>query len=100
MVTYSSSLAGALHGSAAYVLTGAVERVWLTERSVGTAFDCSIRVRLALQVGQKSLLKNTFTSSVSRRVVPLSSVPQEMLTEAAGELSQSAALGIRQKVLP
>ena len=97
VVTFAPTEAQAKRSGATYVVTGKVEEVWLTEVS-STSYEGRMRVAVQLHKNQLQLMKNTFNSSLTRRVVPLSSVPKEVLAETLRDLVTPMTLAIRQKI--
>ena len=97
VVTFAVSEEQARSSGATYVATGVIEEVWLTEQS-STSYQCVMRASLILKDTRSTMLSNSFSSSLARRVVPLSSVPQEMLSETAGDLANRMAYAVQQKL--
>ena len=85
IVTLADSEAQAESSGAKYVVTGSVDEIWLTEKS-STDYEARMRATVTIKSGKKALLTRSFSSALSRRVVPLSSVPQEMLSETLRDL--------------
>lgn len=82
------------------VLKARLEEIWLTENSA-FSYTCSMRISVELYNSRKALLmKNTFNTSLSRKVVPLSSAPEEMLKETLEELVSPIGVSVAQKLRP
>ena len=97
VVTLADSEAQAQHSGAGYVVTGSVDEVWLTEKS-STEYDARMRATITVKQARKSLFSRSFSSTLSRRVVPVSSVPQEMLSETLRDLVTPMARAINEQV--
>lgn len=97
-VTVASSEEEARASGAKNVLKARIDEVWLVENS-SISYSCSMRLYVQL-VGpwKAALLTNSFQSSLSRQVVPLSSVPEEMLKETLEELVRPVGLSVSQKL--
>ena len=85
VVTMADSEALALASNASFLVTGSIDEIWLTEKS-STDYDARMRGTITVKSSQKTLLTRSFSSALARRVVPLSSVPQEMLSETLREM--------------
>lgn len=97
VVTFAQTEEQAWASGATYVASGVIEEVWLTEQS-STSYHCAMRGTAILKDSRSTLVNNAFSSSLARRVVPMSSVPQEMLSESAGDLVNRMAHAIQQKL--
>ncbi len=97
VVTRAASEAEAKSSHADYIVTGTVDEVWLTEKS-STEYETRLRSTLVIKSGQKNLFSRSFSSSLSRRVVPGSSVPKELLTESLSDLVTPMARAVYEKV--
>ncbi len=97
VVTLAPSEAKARAAGAHFIATGALQEIQLTEESA-TSYACVMRGSLLLRENATTLVKSGFSSSLARKVVPLSSVPQEMLSEAAGDLARSMAQAVAAKL--
>ena len=84
-VTMADSESQALASNAKFMVTGSIDELWLTEKS-STDYDARMRGTIKVKDVQKPLLTRSFSSALARRVVPLSSVPQEMLSETLREM--------------
>ncbi len=97
-VTLAASEEEAQAAKAGVLVTGTIDAIWLKEES-STAWACSMRASLLLKKNGKPVLKNSFSSSLSRRViVPLASVPQEIVAENLGDLVRPMALAVEQNL--
>ena len=99
VVTTAPTEAVAAQGPAQYILISTIQDVWLKENS-STLYDCKMTLSIVLKGRSTPAITNTFNSSLSRRVVPLSKVPSEMLTEAMGDIVRPLAHFIKIKVMP
>ena len=97
VVTFAPTEAQAKRSGATYVVTGKVEEVWLTEAS-STSFEARMRASVQLNKNHLQLMKNTFNSALSRRDVPLASLPKKVLAETLRDLITPMTLAIRQKI--
>ena len=57
-----------------------------------------MRATVTVKEAKKNLLTRSFSSSLSRRVVPLSSVPEEMLSETLRDLVTPMARAVNEQV--
>ncbi len=100
VVTLAPSEAKARSTGAKYVVVGSIKELWLTEKST-TSYSCDLRTFIQLKDNTATpLINSAFSRSLTREVVPLSSVPQEMLSEIAANLVQPLAKEIRAKIRP
>lgn len=94
---YSESAARA--AGCTNIVTGEIQQVRLTEKSM-TSYECAMRVVLHLDTPKGRIWKNSFSSGLSRTVVPFSSVPEDMLAESLKDISDAMATGVREKLQP
>ena len=99
IATTAASETQARSAGAKYIVTGTVDEVWLTEQS-STEYSSRMRGSVAVKGEKKAMATRSFTSSLSRRVVPLSSVPQEMLSETMRDLVLPMVKVVRENVKP
>lgn len=97
IVTQADSEAQAQASGAKYVVTGSIDEIWLAEKS-STDYDARMRATVTVKEAKKNLLTRSFSSSLSRRVVPLSSVPEEMLSETLRDLVTPMARAVNEQV--
>lgn len=97
VVTLADSEAQAQASGAKYMVTGSIDEIWLTEKS-STDYDARMRATVTVKEAKKNLLTRSFSSALSRRVVPLSSVPEEMLSETLRDLVTPMARAINEQV--
>ncbi len=95
--SYSESAARA--AGCTTILTGEIQQVRLTERSL-TSYESSMRVVLNLDTPKGRIWKNSFSSGVTRTVVPLSSAPDDVLTENMKDITDSMARAVKEKLYP
>ncbi len=98
VITVANSETEAQNSGAKYIITGSIAEVWLVEES-STSYACTMRASMQLKDNKSSILTNNFSSSLSRRVVPLASAPQDVLADTASDLVRPMALAIRQKLI-
>ena len=99
VVTTAPTEAVAAQSGSQFVLLSTLQEVWLKENS-STLYECKMTLSIVLKRKNAPAITNTFNSSLSRRVVPLSKVPSEMLAEAMGDIVRPLAHFIRQKAMP
>lgn len=97
IVTVAGSEAEALAAGARHIVTGSIDTVWLAEKSA-TEYDARLNGALSLKSRERTLFTRSFSSALSRRVVPVSSVPQEMLSEALQEMAAPMARAVYEKL--
>lgn len=97
IVSLAETEAQALASGAKHVVTGAIDEIWLTEKS-STEYDARMRATVMVKEAKTTTLTRTFSSALSRRVVPLSSVPQEMLSETLHDLVVPMARAVNEQV--
>ena len=96
VVTYAQDLEQAKQSNPNYIATGGIEEVWLKESSL-TTLTCSMRATVSLLRGNGThVFKNTFTASLSKRVIPGTDSAPDVLTETLGDIVQPAAQKIEQ----
>lgn len=99
-VSTATSESEARNAGARFLVTGTIDAIQLQEES-STDYSCSMRASIQLRDGKNSLFRNSFSSALSRRlIVPLPSVPQEIMTENLDDLVRPIALAVKQKLLP
>lgn len=86
IVVATESEARAFTGGARYVATGSLDDVWLEEKSP-TEYEARILATLALKTPERTLFTRSYRSSISKRVLPLPSAPEEVLADALRELA-------------
>lgn len=96
LVTVAGTEELAKQSGAKYIVTGSVEEVWLTEHS-SASYDAVMRVNMTLKGAKGGVVRNTFNSSISRKVVPMASVPKTILSETITDLVRPMSLFIQQK---
>ncbi len=97
-VTYADDLSQAKASNPAYILTGVIDEVWLTENSL-TRLTCTMRVTLSLLRGNGSYItKNNYHSTFSQTVIPTSDAPQSILSEGLIDLLRPAARNIERSL--
>ncbi len=94
---YSESAARA--AGCTNILTGEIQQVRLTEHSM-TSYECAMRVVLSLETPKGRIWKNSFSSGVSRTVVPLSSAPDDVLAENMKDITDAMAQAVKEKLEP
>lgn len=93
-VTYTSDIGQAKASNPDYIVTGVIDEIWLTESSL-TRYASSMRVTISLLRGNGSYItKNNYSSTFSKTVIPMSDVPQSMLSEGLIDLLRPAARNI------
>ncbi len=97
IVTMADSEAQALTSGAKYVVAGSIDDIWLAEKS-STDYEARMRASVTVKAAKKALLTRSFSSALSRRVVPLSSVPQEMLSETLRDLIVPMARAVNEEI--
>lgn len=98
IVTLAGSEPQARASGAKFVVTGSIDEIWLTEKKASTEYDARMRATVIVKDAKKSLLTRSFSSTLSRRVVPLASVPEEMLSETLRDLVSPMARAVNEQV--
>lgn len=83
----------------ANILTGEIQQVRLTEKSM-TEYESAMRVSLRLETPKSGVWRNSFSSGLSRTVVPLSSVPENLLAESLKDITDAMAKAVKEKLQP
>lgn len=97
-VLYAKDREEALHSGADFLVSGELEELWLKQNAL-TYYTCLMRVTISLSKGdEKHVRKNSFSSTLSRTVLPFSSTPREVLGDCLRELLVPAAEKIVQSL--
>lgn len=97
-VTTANSVEEAKARGAKVILRSRIDEISLNEAS-SISYSCSMRLYAELldQHGA-AFFQNTFTSSISKQVVPMPGVAEDILKEALEELVRPAGARVAQKV--
>ncbi len=96
-VTYAASMASAEQSSPDYIVSGDVEEVWIEEVSP-ISFTCRIKISASVRAKGKLVAKETFSSSLNKKVFPMTNPTEAMLTEALQDLLKPLSQKISQKI--
>lgn len=84
---------------ARYIVTGTVDELWLSEES-SSSYSTKMRASLVMSSPKKVLLKKSFSAGFTRKVMPLGSVPAELLAETLRDVAVPMADSVKKQARP
>lgn len=97
IVTRAGTEAEAKSSGASYIVLGSVDEIWITEKHVAE-YETRMRSTLTLKRGSKTVLNQSFSTSLARRVAVGPNVPKELLSEAVADLAGPMARTVYEHV--
>lgn len=96
-VSLATSMAQAQAGQPDYIVSGVVERVWLTEQSM-SKYDAVIRIQTRLYSQKQGVVTKNFASQQEKTGIPGAALAEQTLSSTLGDVLKNASLSIMSSI--